>query len=50
MTVKRIALLAIAAAVSPVSAFAFSPRPNVVSSSSVKGSYGVASPQRQVIK
>lgn len=45
---KRIALLAIAAAVTPVSAFAFSPRPNVVSSG-VKGSYGVASPKRQVI-
>ncbi|KAL3767457.1 hypothetical protein ACHAWO_012847 [Cyclotella atomus] len=49
MTVKRIALLAIAAAVTPVSAFAFSPRPNVVASSNVKGSYGVASPQRRVI-
>jgi solute carrier family 35 protein E1 len=50
MAIKRIALLTFAAAATPVGAFAFSPRPNVVASGSpVKGNYGVASPKRQVI-
>lgn len=50
MSFKRIALLAIAAASSPVNAFAFSPRPTVVASSGngLKGTSFV-SPTRQVI-